>query len=129
MDESTLRHFRELLESRMRGLLNGGCAPCSRLADHGAKDPMDEADMASHHSDQSLVHTINYRTQQLVQEIRSAIQRIDDGEFGTCRLCSGSIGLGRLQARPTAMLCIHCQETLENVRRRFAGARRRGAAA
>lgn len=85
--------------------------------------------MASHHCDQSLVNAIQHRTQQLVQEIRSAIQRIDDGEFGVCCLCSTSIGIGRLKARPTAMLCIHCQETLESVKRRFVGAKRRVAMA
>ena len=128
MDEHTLRDFRERLESHLRGLLDGGSTP-SKLSDHGTVDPMDEADLASHHCDQALVHTIGYRTQQLVREIRAAIQRIDEGEFGVCSLCSSSIGLGRLQARPTAMLCIRCQEALESVKRRFSGAQRRGRAA
>ena len=81
MDEHTLRDFRELLESRMRKLQNDG-SPYSRLENHSAIDPMDLADMASHHCDQTLVHTFQYRNQQLAREIRSAIQRIDEGEFG-----------------------------------------------
>lgn len=129
MDEITLKEFRELLESRMKRLLDEGFAPYSRLARHDANDPMDSADLASHHRDQALVHTIQYRNQQLVHEIRAAIERINDGEFGVCGLCSCSIGFDRLQARPTAMLCIHCQQTLETVRRRFPGARRRWAVA
>ena len=129
MDEHTLRDFRELLESRMRGLLSSGYAPYSRLSERGVIDPMDEADLASHHCDQALVNTMQYRNQQLVQEIRSALQRIEEGEFGVCCLCSASIGIGRLRARPTAMLCIRCQETLESVKRRFAGAQRRVAMA
>lgn len=129
MDERTLRDFRELLEGHMKGLLDGGYAPWARIADHAVIDPMDTADMASHHCDQTLVNSIHYRSQQLLHEIRSAIQRIDEGEFGVCCLCSDSIGMGRLQARPTAMLCIRCQEALESAKRRFAGSRRRGMAA
>ncbi|MGC9194578.1 MAG: TraR/DksA family transcriptional regulator [Syntrophobacteraceae bacterium] len=108
----------------MRALVNSKTTPYARVADQGGKEPMDEADMASHHCDQALVHTFHHRNQQLANEIRSAIQRIDEGEFGTCALCSDSIGLERLRARPTAMLCIRCQETMEAVRRRFYGAKR-----
>jgi DnaK suppressor protein len=129
MDEGTLRDFRELLEGRMRGLLGGGYAPGARLADRGGIEPMDEADLASHHCDQALVHTFHYRNQQLVHEIKSAIKRIDDGDFGTCCLCTTSIGLDRLKARPTAMLCIRCQEMMESARRRYSGSRRMGAVA
>jgi RNA polymerase-binding transcription factor len=122
MDESTLAGFRELLGARLRGILNGGYGPGLKLANVGLADPMDAADMASHHCDQELVHSIRYRNQQLVQEIRSAIQRIDEGEFGTCSLCSASIGLERLCAQPTAMLCIRCQEILETLKRRLPAA-------
>jgi DnaK suppressor protein len=124
MDELTLKDLRKQLESSMRALVNSKNTPYAKVADHSAKEPMDEADMASHHCDQALVHTFHYRNQQLANEIRSAIQRIDEGEFGICALCSESIGLGRLRARPTAMLCIRCQETMEAVRRRFRGPRR-----
>jgi DnaK suppressor protein len=122
MDEDVLASFRKLLETRLNELLDGGCAPILKLADSGQKDPMDPVDMASHHCNQELIHTIHNRNQQLVTEIQFAIQRIDDGEFGTCCLCSASIGLERLQARPTAMLCIRCQGTLETLRRRLAAA-------
>lgn len=120
MDEHTLKDFRKMLEKNMRGLLEGSYAPYAKLTDHGPHDPMDIADMASHQCDQVLGHTIHYRNHKLVQEIKSAIQRIDDGEFGVCSLCSDSIGLGRLRARPTAMLCIRCQEAMESIKRRFA---------
>ena len=123
MDESSLRDFRELLECGMRGLSSSGRRPHSMLSDHCANDPMDEVDMASHHRDQALVHTFQHRHNQLAQEISSALQRIEEGEFGTCCICSNSIGLGRLRARPTAMLCIRCQQAMESVKRRFAGAR------
>jgi len=122
MDENALIGFRKLLEMRLNELLNGEYAPILKLAETGREDPMDSADMASRHCDQELIHSIRYRNRQLIKEIQFAIQRIDDGEFGICLLCSNQIGLNRLQARPTALLCIRCQGTLETVKRRLAAA-------
>ena len=122
MDEDTLSNFRRLLKRRLNELLDGEYAPALKLAETGHKDPMDSADLASRHCDQELIHSIRYRNQQLIKEIQSAIQRIDDGEFGTCCLCFGTIALERLQARPTAMLCIRCQGAVETLRRRLAAA-------
>ena len=41
-------------------------------------------------------------------EIESAAERMDTGTYGTCELCGGAIGDGRLEARPTARTCIQC---------------------
>src|SRR5208337_2066813 len=122
MDERTLAGFRKFLEARLRGLLSGRYGPVSEPAYTAQVDPMDSADQASSNCDQELMNTIRYRNQQLVQEIRSAIQRIHDGEFGICYMCSNSIGLERLQAQPTALLCIRCQGLLETLRRRLPAA-------
>ena len=117
MDENNLADFRQHLEVRLRGLLSGGSGPVAKPADDGTGDPMDSADMASRDCDQTLLYTISNHNQKLVKEIQSAIKRIDKGEFGICRFCSSSIGIARLRAQPTAMLCIRCQETLENLKR------------
>jgi DnaK suppressor protein len=122
MDERTLAGFREFLEARLDGLLSGRCGPVSELANIAQVDPMDTADMASSHCDKELLNTFRYRNRQLIDEIRSAIQRINDGEFGICCVCLNSIGLERLKAQPTAMQCIRCQGALENLRRRLSAA-------
>jgi DnaK suppressor protein len=48
-----------------------------------------------------------------LQEIDAALARIANGSYGECEECGGAIGLPRLQAQPTARLCIACQERLE----------------
>lgn len=42
-------------------------------------------------------------------EIDAALQRMDTGCYGLCRLCGGPIGLERLEVLPMASLCIACQ--------------------
>ena len=41
--------------------------------------------------------------------IDEALQRIDEGTFGLCRVCGGEIGKKRLEAVPTATQCIDCK--------------------
>jgi len=41
--------------------------------------------------------------------IVEALQRIDDGNFGICRVCGNEIGRARLEAVPTATQCIDCK--------------------
>lgn len=46
---------------------------------------------------------------QRLAEINAARERIDDGTYGLCASCGRPIGAGRLEARPTALLCVDCQ--------------------
>jgi len=45
----------------------------------------------------------------ILQQVRDALRRIDDGTFGTCEICGGPIGSDRLRALPWARLCIDDQ--------------------
>jgi RNA polymerase-binding transcription factor DksA len=49
---------------------------------------MDSSGMASSHCDKELLSTFRFRNQKLADEISLAVQRIDDGEFGICCVCS-----------------------------------------
>ena len=49
------------------------------------------------------------RERKLIKKIDETIARIDTGEYGYCESCGVEIGLKRLEARPTATLCIDCK--------------------
>ena len=46
--------------------------------------------------------------------------RIDKDDYGFCDQCGVEIGIRRLEARPTATLCIDCK-TLAEIRERQTG--------
>ena len=46
-------------------------------------------------------------------EIEKALERIEAGDYGECLDCGEDIHPGRLDAKPTATLCIACAEALE----------------
>ena len=50
---------------------------------------------------------------QWLRDVTDALQRIEEGNYGTCEGCSGKIGIKRLEAFPSARYCIECQATIE----------------
>jgi DnaK suppressor protein len=77
----------------------------------------DPNDRASQESDMSLELRNRDRERKLIKKIDETIARIDAGEYGYCDSCGVEIGLKRLEARPTATLCIDCK-TLDEMRER-----------
>ena len=57
----------------------------------------------------------------LLRDVVSALQKIDDGSFGTCERCSEDIAEKRLDALPFARYCIDCQRVIEQEERMAAG--------
>ena len=53
------------------------------------------------------------RDETTLREIDAALDRIEEGTFGTCEACQGGIGKVRLRALPYCRNCIDCQRGLE----------------
>jgi DnaK suppressor protein len=77
----------------------------------------DPNDRASQESDMALELRNRDRERKLIKKIDETIARIDANEYGYCESCGVEIGLKRLEARPTATLCIDCK-TLDEMRER-----------
>ena len=107
-------HFKKMLEEMKLGL--------SQDIDRTVHTMQDEAtifadpnDRASQESDVSLELRNRDRERRLIKKIDETIARIDGAEYGYCESCGVEIGLKRLEARPTATLCIDCK-TLDELR-------------
>lgn len=116
MNSRQLTHFRKMLEDMKLGL--------SQDIDRTVHTMQDEAtifadpnDRASQESDTSLELRNRDRERKLIKKIDETILRIDSGDYGYCESCGVEIGLKRLEARPTATLCIDCK-TLDEMRER-----------
>jgi DnaK suppressor protein len=48
-----------------------------------------------------------------LQSIRLALQRLEDGTYGTCLRCGNEISSKRLAAIPWASYCVNCQEIVD----------------
>ena len=116
MDKQTLSEFKELLNQQMEALLQDAGKTVSGMTEEKNNFP-DPTDRASLESDRNFELRIRDRERKLINKIRQALERIEDGTFGLCESCEEPIGLERLRARPVTTLCIDCKTEQERQER------------
>jgi len=84
----------------------------------------DEIDLITLEQQNSFDLRMQSRTDQFLKKIEAALSRIHNGTFGICDDCSSSIGIKRLQARPTSTLCFDCKEAQEKNETLFNGVKK-----
>jgi DnaK suppressor protein len=114
MKPEKMDYFRALLLSRINELLNGAERTVQEMTDEQENFP-DPNDRASLESDRNFELRIRDRERKLIAKMQEAVKRIDDGTFGLCESCAGSISEKRLQARPVTTLCIDCKTKEEKM--------------
>lgn len=114
MSKAQLEHFRKLLNIWKNALLEGGDETIHDLKEF-TEVPADINDQATLEETFALRLRARDREHKLINKIDESIRLIDNGEYGYCEECGIEIGIRRLEARPTATLCIDCK-TLAEVR-------------
>lgn len=114
MNSKQQTHFRKILQTLKDELL-GDVERTVHTMQEEATVFADPNDRASQESDIALELRNRDRERKLIKKIDDALERIDNGEYGFCESCGVEIGMKRLEARPTATLCIDCK-TLEELR-------------
>jgi DnaK suppressor protein len=62
---------------------------------------------------QAMAQAAVGRRKQQLQRIEAALRRLDDGEYGLCRVCDEAINPQRLAFDPAVLTCISCAEKRE----------------
>ena len=119
MSKKMLEHFRTILNGWKQELLEEVSRTVHTMQDETANHP-DPNDRASQETDMSLELRSRDRERKLIKKIEEAIAKIDAGDYGFCETCGVEIGVQRLEARPTAALCIDCK-TLDEIREKQMG--------
>jgi DnaK suppressor protein len=108
MNADRLEYFRGVLQEEMQALLEEAGKTVSEMTADTTNFP-DPNDRASQESDRTIELRFRDRERRLINKIREALERIDDGTFGTCEMCGEGISEGRLKVRPVTTLCIDCK--------------------
>lgn len=109
-------HFRKILNKWKAELSNDIDRTVHTMQDEVTMFA-DPNDRASQESDMALELRNRDRERKLIKKIDETLGKIDADEYGYCESCGVEIGLKRLEARPTATLCIDCK-TLDEIRER-----------
>ena len=75
--------------------------------------PIHMADLGTDNFEQEFTLSLMQNEEQVLQEIREALDRIDHATFGKCEECHNPIPKARLQALPYARHCVSCARKLQ----------------
>jgi DnaK suppressor protein len=119
MNPKQLEHFKLILEAWLAQLKDEMGKTVSHMQDEAANFP-DPADRATQEEEFSLELRARDRERRLIKKIEKTLKKIEIDDFGYCESCGVEIGIRRLEARPTADLCIDCK-TLAELREKQMG--------
>ena len=119
MDDNQTEHFRNILKSWKGQLMEEVDRTVHHMQDDAANFP-DPNDRATQESEFSLELRTRDRERKLIRKIDEALTSLDSGDYGYCETCGIEVGVRRLEARPTATLCIDCK-TLDEIREKQMG--------
>jgi DnaK suppressor protein len=119
MNEQQLEHFRAILLNWKQNLMEEVDRTVQHMQIEAANCP-DLNDRASKEEEIILELRERDRERKLIKKIEDTLERIKNHEYGYCDACGVEIGLRRLEARPTATLCIDCK-TLDEIREKQQG--------
>lgn len=116
MGPKQVEHFRNILDTWKAKLIEEMERTVHHMRDEAANFP-DPNDRASQESDFALELRTRDRERKLIKKIDESLRDLEAGDYGFCETCGIEIGIRRLEARPTATLCIDCK-TLDEIRER-----------
>ncbi len=114
MNAEQLAHFRGLLNKWKQDLMEEVDRTVHHMQDESANLP-DPADRATQEEEFTFELRTRDRERKLIKKIDQALEALDDNDYGYCESCGVEIGIRRLEARPTATLCIDCK-TLDEIK-------------
>lgn len=112
MNDKQKAHFKKILENWRDQLTQEVSDTMEQLNDETSRYP-DSIDRAAQEEEFSLELRFRDRDRKLLKKIEKTIRKIDSDDFGYCEECGEEIGIKRLEARPTAELCVNCKSLAE----------------
>ncbi|ARP37358.1 RNA polymerase-binding protein DksA [Vibrio sp. 10N.222.54.F12] len=112
MSPEQTEHFTKILSAWRNQLREEVDRTVHHMQDEAANFP-DPVDRASQEEEFSLELRNRDRERRLIKKIEKTLDKIEEDDFGFCDSCGVEIGIRRLEARPTADLCIDCKTLAE----------------
>ncbi|NWK72743.1 RNA polymerase-binding protein DksA [Acinetobacter cumulans] len=112
MSEGQLQHFRNILLAWKSELMSEVDRTLNTMQDENTALP-DVNDRATQEEEFAIELRTRDRERKLIRKIEQSIEAIKNDDYGFCETCGIEIGLRRLEARPTATLCIDCKTLAE----------------
>ncbi len=109
MNKVKLEHYKEILDSKLTGLMADAEKTVSGMNRTDEEHFADPADRALRETDRNFTLRVKDRERKLVAKVKEALERINEGIYGECEVCGEAISEKRLEARPVTTSCIECK--------------------
>ena len=116
MTKSTYIQIKRMLLKMRKELTQGIEESVREEKDDERSDVGDVYDIASSERDRELSLLLGERGREKLQEIDSALKRIEEGTYGICENCEEKIAPGRFKAMPFTRVCVNCKSKEERER-------------
>jgi DnaK suppressor protein len=113
MRKREIAQYRTLLQHQLTELVGQGEETVRAMVARDAEEIPDPNDRGTVESERNWALRLGDRDRRLAVKIEAALQRLEQGTFGTCESCGRPIGTARLKARPVTTLCIDCKTESE----------------
>ena len=113
MDKKTRESYKKKLRDKQRELTRAYTKNRSLGMESDDGGTQDLADKAASSYAKEFLYSLSNTERSVLEQVEEAIERIDDGEYGTCAECDQKITKKRLDAVPWARYCVPCQEQVE----------------
>ena len=122
MTRKELNVFKKQLLSQKVLLLQGISTKMKGSPKPGDPEGGDVCDIATSDRERELTLRLSERGREKLKQIEEALERIEDGSFGTCEQCEAKIPKGRLKVMPFSTTCVACKSKQEKHRKLYEGA-------
>jgi DnaK suppressor protein len=112
MNEPQREHFTHILNNWKTQLMEEVDRTMHHMQNE-AENYADPSDRATQEEEFSLELRTRDRERKLIKKIEKTLELIEKDDYGFCEACGIEIGIRRLEARPTATLCIDCKTLAE----------------
>jgi DnaK suppressor protein len=111
--KDALANMRAILGKRRDALRSALAGDLTLLRDLHDQSPGDVIDAAYDTAQDEVNSQLAEVESRELASIENALERMKEGSYGQCEVCSGKIPMARLDALPYATMCIECQRELE----------------
>ena len=111
-----VERFVKLLEEQKAKILKNLEETAKGVESYCVGDVCDDGDFAAISADTHIDSAIGQKLNRELREIEVALNKVAQGIYGECEMCTEEIGLERLRAKPHAKFCIDCREIYERDR-------------
>ena len=120
MSDEMRAHFTQILQKWKLELMQEVDRTVDHMKDEAANFP-DPVDRAAQEEEFALELRTRDRERKLIKKIEKTLLLLEEDDFGYCEHCGIEIGIRRLEARPTADLCVDCKTLAEIKEKQMAG--------